>query len=523
MLKKRPDSPNWQVEFGTDFRRSTRIPHSPSDPKEAEENEKLAGKINRRWELQRIQTEQLGDHSALSFKEACAAYLKAHDHDPTWGKREKDVIGWLLNETDDTHPQTGSPDLGTWSLKQVADWDALVALQGICTALGHAPRNTNRVLSVVSAVIHSNPKWFPTRVRIPRLTVKKKERPYIPAERIPDVCAHLQWHQTLAVNFAVLTLLRMRAMLSLRWEHVFPSHRWAVIRPEYQKNNRSFGFALTDRHLEILASLRQFQQDQWEEHVRVSARLKRKVRANWDHEFVFTWYGKRIRNCNTNAFKRAVRNAGCPAGFNWHSWRHVGATLARLAGMSLPDLQALGGWESIASVQVYAHINPATMMPAAQRLAAQLPQLADIARMRTVNAQAGVAFSLPAVRVGSAPGETGPNGVESRNAACALFGGAGRDRTGDLFIANEALSQLSYSPNGTQNSHSEGSSSAGIDLETALALNDLAAQSSSASAALRTPPTNPSPSKQAKLIKHLERTRKQATAPGRPKKAGCGR
>jgi hypothetical protein len=26
------------------------------------------------------------------------------------------------------------------------------------------------------------------------------------------------------------------------------------------------------------------------------------------------------------------------------------------------------------------------------------------------------------------------------------FGGAGRDRTGDLLVANEALSQLSYSP-----------------------------------------------------------------------------
>ena len=28
------------------------------------------------------------------------------------------------------------------------------------------------------------------------------------------------------------------------------------------------------------------------------------------------------------------------------------------------------------------------------------------------------------------------------------FGGAGRDRTGDLIVANDALSQLSYSPKG---------------------------------------------------------------------------
>ena len=32
-----------------------------------------------------------------------------------------------------------------------------------------------------------------------------------------------------------------------------------------------------------------------------------------------------------------------------------------------------------------------------------------------------------------------------------LFGGADRDRTGDLLVANQALSQLSYSPNASFN------------------------------------------------------------------------
>ena len=48
------------------------------------------------------------------------------------------------------------------------------------------------------------------------------------------------------------------------------------------------------------------------------------------------------------------------------------------------------------------------------------------------------------------------------------FGGAGRDRTGDLLVANEALSQLSYSPTdisilaAENNSRKQGLTASGI-------------------------------------------------------------
>ena len=474
-LFKRPDSPNWYVSVGDDLKRSTGVPHTPSDDaEECERYEKLAVQFERTLTIQTWQIEKLGDHSSLSFKDAAQAYLALHAGEPDWGAREKDIIGWLLDE-----PAPSGPQLGRFSIREVADWDALLKFQALCDAQGWAKTQTNRVMAVVSSVLHCNPKWFATRVRIPLHQVKKKERPYIAAERIPDVCVNLQWHSTLAVNFAVVTLLRMRAMLSLRWDDISIGSRWGTVRMEFQKTNRPFGFALTDSHIAMLQQLKEFQQAQWMEHLAVCARRKSQVRTDWDHQHVFTWFGRAIRNCNTRAFQRAVRLAHCPDGFCWHSWRHVGATLARLAGVSLPDLQALGGWESIGSVQRYAHIIPEALAPAAQKLAAMLPSLDQLADMRRQNAKGaqvvvpgGVAFIGGRVAGG--------------------VGGAGGDRTRDLVVANDALSQLSYSPTvtlaGVQILPSDLQSRAEKDPEIASLINQLANKLSGESAALRMRP-----------------------------------
>jgi hypothetical protein len=43
-------------------------------------------------------------------------------------------------------------------------------------------------------------------------------------------------------------------------------------------------------------------------------------------------------------------------------------------------------------------------------------------------------------------GNLAPDGSVTDPGKPAMIGGAGRDRTGDLIVANDALSQLSYSP-----------------------------------------------------------------------------
>ena len=41
----------------------------------------------------------------------------------------------------------------------------------------------------------------------------------------------------------------------------------------------------------------------------------------------------------------------------WHDLRHTWASLLRQAGVNLPDLQEMGGWENASMVQRYAHVD----------------------------------------------------------------------------------------------------------------------------------------------------------------------
>lgn len=514
-LYKRPDSPKWWVSIGEDVRQSTGITHTPSNnPQEIEENRQLAIEFERVRSQEIWRVEKLGDRGAVSFGEAARQYLAQHAHEPEWGGREKRVLVWLMDT-----PKPDGPQLRERSVKDVGSWQALTALRGLGDSQGWDPNTVNRMLTVVSAVLHSNPEWFDgARVRIPLYRIKRRERPFIDAEQISALCQRLPWHLVLASQFAVLTLLRMRAMLSLRWCDVYPARRWAIVRAETQKTNKPFGFALTDAHLSILAELKKYQAAQYEEYrartelkgrgVRqggAKVRAKRQARlASWDRVHVFTWWGARIDDCNTKSFAVAVREAGCPAGFNWHSWRHTGATLARFAGLSLPDLQALGGWESIASVQRYAHIMPQALLPAASKLAAMLPSVEGIAAMRRLNAVGG----LPAA-----------NGVGG-------YGAAG-DRTPDLDIANVALSQLSYSPTdatiGAQTFHVGSRDMGRMDPETFKLINELVTAKATKTLALRRPGESSAETTKPKENSDLPKVADSPTGQRRPRKTAAGR
>jgi len=246
-------------------------------------------------------------------------------------------------------------------------------------------------------------------------------RPVVPESiwLTPEVfgrtCDHLPWHLVLAARAAVLLLLRMRTLLSLKWCFVFPKQKWAQVERVHQKTKNLFGFALTDPAIEVLRELRAFQRQQWEDHVRRCARLKIATRQDWDTEHVFTWKGRKIDDCNTAAFQRALRLAGAPEGANWHSLRHTGATWGRFGGLQLADLQAVGGWRSIASVQRYAHIAPQLLAPASNLIARDMPRLTNPSRTLSEDWDDPLDF-----------------GSDIRG----ISGGAEGDRTLDLRIAN---------------------------------------------------------------------------------------
>jgi len=58
----------------------------------------------------------------------------------------------------------------------------------------------------------------------------------------------------------------------------------------------------------------------------------------------------------SNVWKKAREEAGL-GDLRWHDLRHTWASLMRQAGVSLADLQEMGGWKSPVMVQRYAQLD----------------------------------------------------------------------------------------------------------------------------------------------------------------------
>ncbi len=70
--------------------------------------------------------------------------------------------------------------------------------------------------------------------------------------------------------------------------------------------------------------------------------------------------------------RKVLEAAGQPAGhleaYTWHGNRHTFASRLVMAGVDLRTVQQLGGWQSLAMVQRYAHLAPDHLRAAVERL-----------------------------------------------------------------------------------------------------------------------------------------------------------
>ncbi len=78
-------------------------------------------------------------------------------------------------------------------------------------------------------------------------------------------------------------------------------------------------------------------------------------------------------------------------GFTWHGCRHTFASRLVMAGVDLRTVQELGGWKTLAMVQRYAHLAPAHLHQAVERLVNPLQNFE-----KTLTAPAGIAGTAPA-------------------------------------------------------------------------------------------------------------------------------
>jgi integrase len=152
-------------------------------------------------------------------------------------------------------------------------------------------------------------------------------------------------HLKAAARFAVLTGLRMRAMLSLAWQQLDLVKKRAWVSSSEMKAGHSLGVPLTAEAIQVLNALPR------------------------DGDYVFQWRGERIDDCNTLAFLNAVKAAKVEP---LRCLRHTWASWAVQSGVSLHELMLLGGWRSFSMVLRYSHFAPHHLARAAAKIKLKL-------------------------------------------------------------------------------------------------------------------------------------------------------
>lgn len=207
------------------------------------------------------------------------------------------------------------------------------------------PSTINRYLSLIRAVLNKAYKEWDWLASVPYIKSRPENNErirWITQSEANRLLQELPDHLCLLAEFSLQTGARRSNALNVRWTDIDLNRRIWTIQADDSKNGYIHTVPLNNKAIEVLRKC-----------------------YNRHKEFVFVYEGNPIRECNTEAFKKALIRAGI-VDFTWHDLRHTWASWHVQQGTSLLELQKLGGWRSIKMVFRYAHLCPNHLMKAAE-------------------------------------------------------------------------------------------------------------------------------------------------------------
>lgn len=321
-LYRRSNSPHWWVRFQLDGR-EVRLSSHTEDRRQAEEFETLAR--TRAWRQVR-----LGDKPPYLWQAATKRWLTETQ------KRTKDkdatIIAWFDEELTDIPVQAITREL-VEELRELKAEETSKA-------------TSDRYMALLRAILKKCvDDWqvLDSMPKVPMYRAPLGEPRWLTRKEFAALEKKLPDHLRAAARFAVATGLRMRAMLSLKWDQIDLVKRRAWVKGENMKGGRTHGIPLSGAAVAELRAIKR------------------------EGSFVFQWRGERIDDCNTKAFQDAVTAAGVGP-LRWHDLRHTWASWAVQGGVTLQELMELGGWKSYAMVLRYGHLAPEHLAAAASKV-----------------------------------------------------------------------------------------------------------------------------------------------------------
>jgi integrase len=209
---------------------------------------------------------------------------------------------------------------------------------------GLTPASVNRMLALIKSVLHKSVKEWEWLDKMPFIRMRKEDNSrirWLTKEEATRVLTHLPNHLQCLMEFTLQTGLRAGSLLNLKWSYFRPDEKILILPPEINKSGREFVVPLNARALQIL-------------YTQMCSNHKK-------HEYIFLYKNKQIKQCNTKAWRKALKRSGIND-FRWHDLRHTWATWHRLYHKTPIDvLQKLGDWSSITMPLRYAHFDTSTL------------------------------------------------------------------------------------------------------------------------------------------------------------------
>lgn len=211
---------------------------------------------------------------------------------------------------------------------------------------GVSPASVNRMLEVVRAILRKAEREWGWLDKTPAIRMRYEDNRrirWLSKSEAQKLLSLLPLHLKNMAIFTLATGLRKSNVTRLKWRDIDLSKRHAHIHSDESKSGKAIPIPLNEDAIAIL-----------NKQPRVS-------------EFVFTYKGRPIKECNTKAWRKALQKAGI-TNFRWHDLRHSWASWHVQSGTTLQELQQLGGWSDLSMVLRYAHLSSDHLQAAANRI-----------------------------------------------------------------------------------------------------------------------------------------------------------
>lgn len=308
-LYRRPNSSHWWCRFtlgGREVRQTT----GTADRREAEEYETRLR--SRYW-----RASKLGE-TFHTFGQA--------------GER------WLNDSRDEHNSQRVAwfnVDMRDLPLRDITP-EVIASARDALRRDGLSQRTVDHYMAVLRAILRAAQGWgwLDAVPKVPMFNPKRPDPRWLTRPQFLELVKHLPPHTADMARFAVATGLRRSNITGLTWDRVDLKRRTAYVQGSQAKAKKGIPIPLNSDAIAVLK------------------------RWKGRHEkYVFVFRGKKVYQVATKAWRKACKDAGQP-GLHFHHLRHTWASWQVQAETPLSIVQALGGWETPAMVQVYAHLSP---------------------------------------------------------------------------------------------------------------------------------------------------------------------